>query len=108
MPINHPLEADCHHAFERMNQDRYGKHAAAARAHARQAGREAALQNLGLEVVSPHIENVRILHTEYEHAFAEVERLHISALPPIAFQEQFDALSQQDLSIIASANEIEA
>lgn len=70
---NHPLEADYHHTLERLGLDPDGSHHAAAREHAREAGREALRDGAALGDISGHIRPWPDLRKAYEWGFAEAE-----------------------------------
>lgn len=72
--MNHALNADYHHTLERCGLDPSGNEATAARAHARQAGREAAIAGNALGDVSGHISRFPVLSYEYQKGHAEAEK----------------------------------
>lgn len=76
--MNHALNADYLHTRERLGLDSSGNDAAAARAHARQAGREAALSGTALGEASGHIARFVVLSHVYAEGFAEAENALIS------------------------------
>ncbi|WP_175905995.1 hypothetical protein [Burkholderia seminalis] len=72
-PINHALEAAGHHAMERLGIDPRGRLAAAARAHAKQAGRQLAVAGHNLEDASPHIRENPPLQHDHDAGYFEGE-----------------------------------
>lgn len=77
---NHPLEADYHHTLERLGLDPDGSHRAAAREHAREAGREALSDGVTLGDIPGHIAPWPDLRQEYEKGFAEAEAEGIASV----------------------------
>ncbi|MBR8028563.1 hypothetical protein KDX27_31480 [Burkholderia cenocepacia] len=71
--VNHALEAAGHHAMERLGIDPHGRHAAAARAHAKQAGRQLAVAGYHREAASPHITANPPLHDDHEAGYFDGE-----------------------------------
>ncbi|MDF0506781.1 hypothetical protein POK33_39190 [Burkholderia cenocepacia] len=78
--VNHALEAAGHHAMERLGLDAHGAHAAAARAHARHAGRQLAVGGHDLADASPHIAANPPLHQDHEAGYIEAEKARAAAL----------------------------
>ncbi len=71
--INHALEAAYHHALERIDNDPT-THAAAARAHAKQAGRQLAVAGYNQGDASPHIQANPPLHNDHDAGYIEGEK----------------------------------
>jgi hypothetical protein len=78
--LNHALEAAGHHAMERLGLDPHGRHAAAARAHAKQAGRQLAVAGLDPADVSPHITANPPLHQDHEAGYVDGEKARFAAI----------------------------
>lgn len=78
--INHALEAAGHHAMERLGLDPHGAHAAAARAHAKQAGRRLAVAGLSLADASPHITANPPLHHDHDAGYIDGAKARFAAV----------------------------
>ncbi|MGY4837951.1 hypothetical protein [Burkholderia pyrrocinia] len=77
--VNHALEAASHHAMERLGIDPHGMHAAAARAHAKQAGRQLAVAGHNHEDASPHIKANPALEQVHHVGYIEGEQARFAA-----------------------------
>ncbi|NTY41143.1 hypothetical protein [Burkholderia diffusa] len=78
--LNHALEAAGHRAMERLGLDPHGRHAAAARAHAKQAGRQLAVAGLDQADASPHIQANPPLHHDHHAGYVEAQKARFAAL----------------------------
>lgn len=78
--INHALEAAGHHAMERLGLDPHGAHAAAARAHAKHAGRQLAVGGHDLAHASPHIAANPPLGHDHDAGYVEAEKARFAAI----------------------------
>ncbi|HDR9240151.1 hypothetical protein [Burkholderia vietnamiensis] len=78
--INDALEAAGHHAMERLGLDPHGTHAAAARAHAKQAGRQLAVAGRDLADASLHITANPPLRLDHDAGYVEAEKARFAAI----------------------------
>ncbi|WP_143281331.1 hypothetical protein, partial [Burkholderia cenocepacia] len=78
--VNHALEAACHHALEKISAYPYCSHAAAARAHAKQAGRQLAMAGLDRADASPHVTANPPLHRDHHAGYVEAEKARFAVL----------------------------
>ncbi|WP_322080113.1 hypothetical protein [Burkholderia cenocepacia] len=106
--INHLLEADCLHTLVGLGLDPDGAQAAAAHAHARQAGRYRAVAGEYKDPASGHISAHPPLADSYEAGYAEGERARLfggldrAALDAcLAVRDDLDrAVAQRDAGLV--------
>ncbi len=69
-----------HHARQGLDLAPHGTHATAARAHAKQAGRQLAVAGLNLAVASPHIQANPPLHHDHDAGYIEGEQARFAVI----------------------------